>query len=251
MLLSNKYICLLLLLTLSACKKGPVPVLESDVESVVKVDTAFFREGWITGDDLFEIRFSPAPDHSRVFVVLVGVLVILVTGAALFLENRYSHRKELRKQAEESRLVLSLLKEKVSMISTLSAQHKATLEREEKGSYLDELEAMQAIIKDYHDYLEELRGNLSFMGDLESALNAARDGVMRKARLLLGQNIDEMDYFILACCLAGMKPASISFITNVKPGTIRTKKSRLKARISQMPPSANRDLVLEGLDTPT
>lgn len=247
--LCNKLITAIPLLSLMACRKGPVPVTESEVGSVVKVDTAFFQQGWITGDDLIEINFHPVPSHSGLFYILGVALLFLVSCAVIFGVIRYFKRKEMRNKAEESQVVISLLKEKVSMVSTLSTLHEVALKRKESQlSYMDELEALQAVVSDYHDYLQELRGNLSFMGDLESALNTGGNGIMRKARYLLGTSIDESDYFILACSLAGMKPTSISFITNVNPGTIRTRKSRIKKRIRQTPPSLDRKLVLEGLE---
>ena len=81
------------------------------------------------------------------------------------------------------------------------------------------------------------------VGNLETALDAGKNGIMHKARTALG-DLSEMDGLILTCIYAGMPPSSIGFVTGLKPGTVRTRKSRLLDRIEALPASGEKELLL-------
>ena len=240
------FILFFLLETIVSCG-GPVPYADADVPAVSTLDTTIFASGdWMTGG--YDVSF-PEDDHSKSHVpFLVVSALVLATGVCIGF--RHQHRKHLEREKEESQAVLQLLQEKVSMVRRLAEKHKVTRKQAEATSYTDKLESLEDTVARYHATLEELRGDLDFQGDLETALNIGKNGVMQKARQYLGANVSEEDYRILACLFAGMTPASISFVTSVKPGTIRTKKSRFKARFMEHPSSSVRKLLLGTLEKP-
>ena len=141
------------------------------------------------------------------------------------------------------------MKDRVTLVKNLVETHEKAERRNHALSYPDELEALQETVNSYRTYLEELRADTHLMGHLEMALNAGKDNVMSKARQLMGTSISEQDYTILACFLAGMTTSSISFVTGIKPGTLRTKKSRMKQKIVELPDSADKRTLMETIRT--
>ena len=170
-----------------------------------------------------------------------------------FIENALPYdqdgyrRKLYEKEVAESQVVLALLQDRVLLVKSLADTHERTVRQNKNVSYHDQLEALQETVRRYHDYLELLRHDQSFMQDLESALNAGKGNVMTKARHLLEASISEEDYQVLALYLTGMKPSSISFVTGISQGTLRTKKSRIKSRLEKCTPSRERDFILRQL----
>ena len=89
---------------------------------------------------------------------------------------------------------------------------------------------------------------MDLIGSFENALNASSDGVMNKIRGLFGDKLSDVDYRILSCILVGMRPGSISFVTGIPSGTIRTRKNRYKNRIESLPDSPEKRLILSCWD---
>ena len=226
---------------------GPVPYSGTDQgHLVMKADTIFSESGdWIAGKDLY--LSSPRP-HFRTwpFWLAITGLLILSSGGVLLVRKVY-RRRLLRREAEESEAVMNLVKDRVSMVRTLTTVHDKTVRQNRALSYPDELEFLQETVDSYHTYLEELRKDKSFMSVVEAALNAGKNDVMKKARRLLGESVSEEDFKVLSCFLAGMTPASISFVTGIKPGTIRVKKSRLKEKINATPDHPDKEALLKQL----
>ena len=251
------------LLVAVSCHTGPVPVTE-DSPVVIKVDTLFFENAtWITGPELYyPIAHKEGPSTQGYFVVIGALLLaVSISGWVLFRHRRrirvlqmtLDHaRKEIASQEAlfitytDSNAVMDLLRERIDLVKTLLEKHDAMKQRKHL-SYIDELEALQEAVQGYNQYLEELRSDKRFLGDLEKALDAGKDGLMRKTRALFGTRLTEEDYQILSCYFAGLDASTISFITGIKPGTIRTKKSRYKQRIESISDSSLKKLLLETL----
>jgi len=237
---------ILLLLLLLSCG-GPVPVKEQEDCTIVKADTIYYSDGsWVSGEHLFYSSKSPAV--FRPWPFWIGILTIVAGSVAgLFALGRRYRRKLYEREAAESQAVLALLQDRVHLVKSLAETHEKTVLQNRAVSYHDQLEALQETVRRYHDYLGQLRTDQSFMQNLESALDAGMGKVMTKARHLLGTSISTEDYRVLALYLAGMKPSSISFVTGISPGTLRTKKSRIKGRLEKCTPSRDRDFILRRL----
>ena len=245
-------------------RKGPVPVTEES-NALVKVDTVFFENGnWMTGSSLYYVEQTPHVALPWGYVAAIGGLVILLLVTLGFLWHRRHRIAALQSQIEQirseisrqesllfsrndSERVLALLNEKVKMVKTLLEKHDR-MKLQQDLSYLDELESLQETVKGYQAYLEELKEDASFLGDLEAALNAGKNGIMRKLREAFRDQMTEKDYEILSYYFSGMDTASISFITGIKPGTLRTRKSRSKDRIRSLPDSPERDFFLKEIE---
>lgn len=246
------------------CRQGPVPVTEES-NALVKVDTVFFGNGnWMTGSGLYFIEQTPRAVIPWGYVVAIGGLLILLLVSLGFLWHRRHRIIALQSQIEQirseitrqenlllsrndSERILALLNEKVTMVKKLLEKHDQ-MKLRQGLSYLDELESLQETVKGYHAYLEELKEDASFLGDLESALNAGKNGIMRKLRDAFGDRMTQTDYEILSYYFSGMDTSSISFITGIKPGTLRTRKSRCKDRIRSLPDSPERVLFLKEIE---
>lgn len=229
---------------------GPEPYSEKELATVYKVDSIYTMDGsWMTGPDLFYIQQENKPVKTWPFwVVIVGV--VLVSSIGFSLVRRKYRARLLRCNAAESQAVIALLKDRVMLVKNLAETHEKTERRNRAFSYPDELEALQETVDSYRAYLEELRADTHLMGYLEMALNAGKDNIMSKARQLLGKSLSEQDYIVMACYLAGMTTSSISFVTGIKPGTVRTKKSRMKEKINNMPDCSDKHDILAVLDAP-
>lgn len=222
----------------------PQPYTSAGVKTIEKIDTIFYNNGdWVAGDDVFRVVNETVPLHTWPFWLIIIVLVVIIVVSIICMR-----RHLLKNEAKESEAVLTLVKSRVDLVKRLSWTHEQTGRINNAKSYQDKLDYYQEIVRSYHSYLEELRNDLSFLDNVENALNASMNGIMSKARLHLGDSLTEEDYQILACIFSGMKPSSIGFITGYKPGAIRTKKSRIKGRIDSLPYGKDKELLLEHLN---
>ena len=246
-------------LVLVSCQRGPVPVTK-DNASYIKVDTLYRGYGFSTGPDLYVISKQQQTPRLLGYISAIIALVLVVLASTWYLSRNRRHiralqqsldaaRRDIVRQetllsaSKESDVVLGLLREKTTMVKTLLEKHDA-MRMKEGLSYLDELEALQDAVQGYNDYLEDLRFDKHFMGDMERALDVAKDGLMKKTRAVLGDSVSEEDYRIISCFYAGLDTSSISFITGIKPGTLRTKKSRFKAKLEELPDSFEKTALL-------
>ena len=142
-----------------------------------------------------------------------------------------------------SETVANLLENQVTIVRTIIDKHDS-LSQSPKGTFFDKYEALQDKVDKYNDYLEHLRKDVDLVGSFEEALDSTNDGIMRKLRGTLGEKFSEEDYRILSCIFVGMQPGSISFVTGIPSGTIRTRKNRYKNRLEALPDSAEKRLFL-------
>lgn len=228
--------------------RGPVPVTDQESLSFIKADTVYYSNGnWLTGDQLFQV--VPASKTVGTEHLLAGIFAVTTLFAIIvILVRRFYHKKMLYREAAESQRVIELVKDRVAIVNKLAQAHELSQKQSRAESYQDKLDALQALIDGYHSYLEQLRTDQSFIKDIEQALDAGEGNVMQKARRLLGDAVSEEDYCILSLYIAGMKTSSISFVTRLAPGTLRTKKSRLKARLEKLPDTRDKNFVLKALN---
>lgn len=245
-------------LVLVSCQRGPVPVTD-EAPSYIKVDTLYNGGAFLTGADLYMIPKQQTPRIlGYISAIIALVLVVLVSAWYLSRHRRHIHALQLSLEAarrdivrqdvlvsasKESDVVLDLLREKTTMVKMLLEKHDA-MKMKEGLSYMDELETLQEAVQGYNNYLEELRSDKRFFGDLEKALDVAKGGLMKKTRALFGNSVSEEDYRIISCFYAGLDTSSISFISRIKPGTLRTKKSRFKAKLEDLPDSFEKTTLL-------
>ena len=244
---------------------GPRPYGEHNKPTVIKADTVFFQDGsWFTGKDIYSVQSKPQNTIVKPLSILVSVLLAILFFGGILLLIRRSKMRELQHRLADAKsvilhqetllssrtgsaLVLKLLRDKIGMVKQLIEKHDAMKLRSDL-SYVDELESLQEAVKGYQAFLEELRGDTSFLGEMEDALNEAAGGIMNCARQLLKDQVSEDDYQILACIFAGMDAGSISFVTGISRGTVRTKKSRIKARIANLQESEAKNRLLSALN---
>ena len=243
-----------------SCRRETVTKPE-DNRVIVHADTILYPDGSVlTGDIWYADSPARAKQHWPYYLALAGLSLAAVVGIWFFV-RRSRRIKDLQRALEEDRAEIlhleedlakmhlsgaeaaaALVRDRVDMVKSLIDKHDA-LKRREGLSYMDELESLQETIQNYRQFLDELRGDTAFVGNLETALDAGKNGIMRKARVALGE-ISETDGQILTCIYAGMPPSSIGFVTGLKPGAVRTRKSRLLDRIEALPASEEKDLLL-------
>lgn len=261
---NNKFLFLVLLFLIQGCQRGPAIVSPNDYSAdYYHVDTLFLSEGGILVGDFWVPTANEEALPLRIW--LLSAAIVIIIALSFMALNRHIRIRALQKtlaeyytaihQLEEradgvSSTVLNLIIERISMIKRLTDTHRISEQQLRAFSYQDKLDALKDKVNSYHSYLNELRKDTFFFGSLEAALNAGDDNIMDNAHSLLGDTLQEKDYIILSCIIAGMKPASISFVTGIEPGTIRTKKSRIKARLAECPPSPERDVLIYRIDNP-
>lgn len=255
---------LLLFCLFSACGR-PVPYEKQETKAIIKADTVFFQNGnWFTGKDVYLVQTQPKNALVKPLSFLVVTLSIIVLVSIIMLIVRRNKMRELQQKLATAKsvilnqeallssrtgsaLVLKLLRDKIGMVKKLIEKHDAMKLRSDL-SYVDELESLQVTVRGYQAYLEELRGDMSFLGEMEDALNEASGGIMSCARSLLKGQVSENDFQILACILAGMDAGAISFVSGLSRGTVRTRKSRIKKRIANLAESEDKQRLLLALN---
>ena len=254
------FIVLLLTLLSVACQREAVHGQEGD-RVIVHADTILYPDGSVLSGDIW---YAESPTRAKqqwpYYLALAGLSLAAIVGVWFFV-RRSRRVKDLQRALEEDRAEIlrleedlakmhlsgaeaaaALVRDRVEMVKSLIDKHD-DLKQREGLSYMDELESLQETVQNYRQFLDELRGDTAFVGNLETALDAGKDEIIRKARNVLS-NLTETDAQILVCVYAGMPPSSISFVTGLKPGTVRTRKSRLRDRIEALPESEERQLLL-------
>ena len=112
---------------------------------------------------------------------------------------------------------------------------------------IDQVEYLKETNNNYRKVLDAFKGDTSFLARLEMALNAGKSDIMTRVRSIYGEQLSENDYHILAGLFAGMSPSVISFMTGVKEGTVRVKKSRFIDRFETLGNADEKRLFLDAL----
>ena len=254
------FILLLLAAAVVSCRRETVTKPE-DNRVIVHADTVLYPDGSVVTGDIWYVD-SPARTKPRwpYYLALAGLSLAAIVGIWFF-ARRSRRVKDLQRALEEDRSEIlrleedlskmhlsgaeaaaALVRDRVEMVKSVIDKHDA-LKQREGLSYMDELESLQETVQNYRQFLDDLRGDTAFVGNLETALDVGKNGIMHKARTALG-DLSEMDGLILTCIYAGMPPSSIGFVTGLKPGTVRTRKSRLLDRIEALPASGEKELLL-------
>lgn len=153
-----------------------------------------------------------------------------------------------RRSEDISRAVSLLIEDKVSMVRSITEKHNA-MQTQKEEAYINQLEQLREKVEHYDGYLREMRRGNQFLGELEQALNAADQNIMYRLRTAFGDTLKEEDYRFYACVFAGIGNASISFISGLAPGTVRTRKSRYKDKLEALPASQDKELFLRVFET--
>lgn len=237
-------VIILILISAFSCKR-PVPYTEEDIPTAIKVDTIFVSGGVrLHGDELYQVLPQKRSGFLKWPYWVAIVTCVLFCGSVLLHRRRVYLEKEVR----ASQAVLTILKDKMDIVRNLTDKRVIAEKRTIRGSYFDRMEALQQMVDNYQHYLEELRGDKTFFGNMEESLNIAKNNIMQNARRLLGQSIQETDYAILCCFIAGMTTSAVSFVVDLRPGTVRTRKSRLKSKIMELPHSSEKTDLLMALN---
>jgi hypothetical protein len=147
--------------------------------------------------------------------------------------------------------VAILIEERVRLMQSLLSHYKETASLPNKDMHIiDQVEYLKDVNQNYRKALEVFSGDWSFLSKLEQALNAGKSNIMSRVRDIYGGTITENDYLILAGLFAGMSTAVISFISGVKEGTIRVKKSRFIDRFEKLGQKDDKQLFLNELQKP-
>lgn len=258
--LKRNLLVLLMPLLSFACQKEPV-VGQEDNQVIIHADSVWYSDGTVFSGDFLYVDSQPVKESNWPYYLVLGSLVSATALLAWFLARRSQRIRDLQKTVDRNRteilrlekdlsrmpypgteVAIALVHDRVDMVKAFLEKHDS-LKKREGLSYLDELESLQETVRNYRQFIEDLRGDTAFLGNLEVALDAGKSGIMRKARTVLG-NLSDTDVRILVCVYAGMPPSSISFVTGLKPGTVRTRKSRLRDRIEALPDSKDRQLLL-------
>lgn len=166
------------------------------------------------------------------------------------LEQLKQDLSNLAYKYEASSIVLcNQITDRVTLINTMMHQYDVLCAQEDaRLSYMDQLDSLRQIVKEHHDLMGSLRMDPTFLSGLEEALDAGKDHVMSRLRACFGTSFREEDYRLLACFIAGLQPKSVSFITGLSHGNVRTRKSRLKDKIQAIPDSEERAFFLSMLE---
>ena len=254
--------CFALTLVPSSCQQEKRASVSEDNRVIVLADSVWYPDGTVFSGGYMYVD-TPSEKSARWPVYLLAGCFLL--SVALFIwfsvrrnrrirnlqQEMEQHRLEIRRLEEElsqkhpsgTEATMAMIRDRVEMVKTLLDKH-ASLKQRKNLSYMDELESLQETVRTYQQCLDDLRADKAFLGNLESALDAGKNGIMRKARTLLGDSLPETDAILLSCTYAGMLPSSISFVTGMNAGAVRTRKSRLKGRIEALPDSKDKDLLL-------
>ncbi len=143
--------------------------------------------------------------------------------------------------------VSGLIEERVRLMQTLLSHYKEDVPTGKNLPLLDYVEHLQSINDSYKKTIESFTENRDFLTNMEHALNAAKFNIMARVRALYGNRISESDYLILVGLFAKMSPAVISFLTGVKEGTIRVKKSRFIDRFEKLDNQEEKEFFLKEL----
>jgi len=148
------------------------------------------------------------------------------------------------KNRAANNIIFEQINKRVEIIQTLLRQYDSLTVRESKTqSYFDKYEALENIIREHHNVMEDMRFEPVLLDGLEQAVNISMDNIMARVRAYYSGKVKEEDYRILVCTLAGLRPKATGFVTGVSDGTVRTKKSRWLDKIEKISDSELRELL--------
>lgn len=154
--------------------------------------------------------------------------------------------KSLDKKSDAISATLdTILKQNIETIRKLTDESQSLGRKENTDFYPDKLEELQGKIDSIRLTMDRLHNRVPIQEGLEKTLDAAKDGIMSKVRKAFGESLDESDYQILSGVFAGLTAKEIGFMTGLAPGTVRTRKSRLKDRVKGLPEDQDRDSILD------
>jgi len=187
-----------------------------------------------------------------VAIAVIAVLVILFIRTQKRNERKSNEMmKEMVQLVQCNRIncdaVAELIDERVRMMQTIVSQYKEDESSGKNLKILDYVEHLQSLNARYRKIIESFKGDRSFLSQLEQSLNVGKSNIMTRIRAVYGDTIPDNDYLILAGLFAGMSTASISFITGVKEGTIRVKKSRFLDKFEKLEDSEDKQLFISEL----
>lgn len=181
-------------------------------------------------------------------VILLCLLLRTLKRQARQSQEMFMEMQRLVKENHISNEAVSgLIEERIRLMQTLLSHYKEDVPTGKNLPLLDYVEHLQSINDSYKKTIESFTENRDFLTNIEHALNAAKSNIMARVRAIYGNKISESDYLILAGLFAKMSPAAISFLTGVKEGTIRVKKSRFIGRFENLDNPEEKELFLNEL----
>jgi len=231
-----------------------------------KGDTLIYMVGdsvvtkMINGDNFDLVYNSSRRDTSiqtkdrQALIISLILATIIASIVLIILTLRKNHKinnlaisiDKLNRQTENmSEIVSGMMKDKVSIIQTLSDAHTGFNKDERSLSNLDRMENLQKKVKEYENQMSEIKNKGNLYSEIEKTVNTIHGGLMSKLRDAFKETLDEEDFNIIACILSGMSAQSISFLTGISPGTLRTRKSRYKEKISALENTPWKNTVLD------
>ena len=191
-----------------------------------------------------------------VALVIIAILAVLIIMAIRTIK-RQDHQcqdmmHEMQQLVQSNRstceAIAVLIEERVRLMQSLVSQYKEADKLPYKNMHLmDQVEYLKETNNNYRKVLDAFKDDTRFLSQLEMALNAGKSDIMSRVRGIFGDQISENDYHILAALFAGMSPSVISFMTGVREGTIRVKKSRFIDRFETLGNADEKRLFLDAL----
>lgn len=207
-----------------------------------------------TGSDA--VMSVPSSSYSILFITITVLLIVfLLSVVAIYVFSVKKIRrigKELdsleASNVRNSEAITALLTEKAQMIRQLLKQYDSPPDSEKGMSFLDYVDTLKSSVSSYQKAIDAFRSDDQFFHKLETALNSGRNNIMYTTRALLKESINEDDYNVLIGSLSNMTPSSIAFMMDIKPGTIRVKKSRIIEKIKNLPESVDKHELMKMLN---
>lgn len=161
------------------------------------------------------------------------------------LERMQSDIDALEKKSDTiSNTFETILKDNITTIKQLSDERTLLNKKITTDYYPDKLEELQGKVASISLTMDRLYKRVPIQKNLEETMDSTKDQIISKARRLLGGSLNESDYQVLTGVFAGLGAKEISFITGIAQGTVRTKKSRIKSKLEDLPESAEKILFL-------
>ncbi|MCR5828042.1 MAG: heme exporter protein CcmD [Bacteroidales bacterium] len=206
---------------------------------------------------LSRVSYSGAvyPIWAIIGIVAIVLIILLVWMLLCILRRHERQRQEVMSEVQQlvnanrisNDAVSSLIEERIKLMQTLLSNYKEDVPSGKNLPLLDYVEHLQSINENYKKTIETFNGNREFMNNMEHAINASKNNIMARVRAIYGNKISDNDYIILTGLFAKMSPAAISFLTGVKEGTIRVKKSRFAGRFEKLDNLEEKEFFLKEL----
>lgn len=206
---------------------------------------------------LSRVSYSGAvyPIWAIIGIVAIALIILLVWMLLCILRRHERQHQEVMSEVQQlmnanrisNDAVSSLIEERIKLMQTLLSNYKEDVPSGKNLPLLDYVEHLQSINENYKKTIETFNGNREFMNNMEHAINASKNNIMARVRAIYGNKISDNDYIILTGLFAKMSPAAISFLTGVKEGTIRVKKSRFAGRFKKLDNLEEKEFFLKEL----